>query len=112
MASLWNTDPYYVGGVDMMPTAAMNVVGVIAPVEIFLNVEAALTQAVFSLRFTEKYIQDGIAYSRAVGEAAMADNAARQAAFDRANKAWSVYFRGGSTIGADKLNELNDLLIR
>jgi hypothetical protein len=69
---------------------------------------------VFSLRFTDKYIQDGIAYSRAVGEAAMADNAARQAVFDRANKAWSEYFRGSSTAGGDDFNrridEINDML--
>jgi len=114
MASLWNTNPYYVGGVDMTPTSAMNVVGIIAPTEDFLNVEAVLTQAVFSLRFTEKYIQDGIAYSKAVGEAAMADNAARQAVFDRANKAWSEYFRGGPTAGGDDFNrridEINDML--
>jgi hypothetical protein len=114
MASLWNTDPYYVGGVDMAPTSAMNVVGIVAPAEDFLNVEATLTQAVFSLRFTDKYIQDGIAYSRAVGEAAMADNAARQAVFDRANKAWSEYFRGSSTAGGDDFNrridEINDML--
>lgn len=110
MASLWNTDPYYVGGVDMTPTSAMHVTGIIAPTEDFLNVEATLTQAVFSLRFTEEYIQDAIAYSKAVGEAAMADNAARQAVFDKANKAWSEYFRGGPTIDSDNLNELNDLL--
>jgi hypothetical protein len=92
----------------------MNVVGIVAPAEDFLNVEATLTQAVFSLRFTDKYIQDGIAYSRAVGEAAMADNAARQAVFDRANKAWSEYFRGSSTAGGDDFNrridEINDML--
>jgi hypothetical protein len=35
---------------------------------------------------------------------------ARQAVFDRANKAWSEYFRGGPTIDSDNLNELNDLL--
>jgi len=111
MASLWNTIPYYVGGVDMTPTAALHLAGIIAPVEDFLNVEATLTQSVFSLRFTEKYIQDGIAYSTAVGEAAMASNAARQAVFDKANKAWSEHFRGGgSDIDIDKLNELNDLL--
>jgi hypothetical protein len=110
MASLWNTNPYYVGGVDMTPTSAMHVTGVIAPTEDFLNVEATLTQAVFSLRFTEEYIQDAIAYSKAVGEAAMADNAARQAVFDKANKAWSEYFRGGPTIDSDNLNKLNDLL--
>lgn len=114
MASLWNTDPFYVGGVDMTPTSAMNVAGIIVPTEDFLKVETALTQAVFSLRFTEKYIQDGIAYSRAVGEAAMADNAARQAVFDRANKAWSEYFRGGPTAGGDDFNrrigEINDML--
>ncbi len=110
MASLWNTNPYYVGGVDMTPTSAMHVTGVIAPTEDFLNVEATLTQAVFSLRFTEKYIQDAIAYSKAVREAAMADNAARQAVFDKANKAWSEYFRGEPTIDSNNLNELNDLL--
>ena len=110
MASLWNTNPYYVGGVDMTPTSAMHVTGVIAPTENFLNVEATLTQAVFSLRFTEEYIQDAIAYSKAVGEAAMADNAARQAVFDKANKAWSEYFRGGPTIDSENLNKLNDLL--
>ena len=110
MASLWNTNPYYVGGVDMTPTSAMHVTGVIAPTEDFLNVEATLTQAVFSLRFTEEYIQDAIAYSKAVGEAAMADNAARQAVFDKANKAWSEYFRDGPAIDSDNLNELNDLL--
>lgn len=113
VASLWNTLPYYVGGVDMTPTAALHVVGVIAPVEDFLNVEAILTQSVFSLRFTEQYIQDGIAYSIAVGEAAMASNAELQAAFDRKNKAWSEYFRGngsGSDIDIGKLNELNNLL--
>ena len=110
MASLWNTNPYYVGGVDMTPTSAMHVAGVIAPAEDFLNIEATLTQAVFSLQFTEEYIQDAIAYSKAVGEAAMANNAARQAVFDKANRAWSEYFRGGTTISSDNLNELNNLL--
>ncbi len=98
IASLWNTTPYYVGGVDMTPTSAMNVMGIIAPQEDFLNVEAALTQSVFSLRFTEEYIRDAIAYSKAVGEAAMADNAARQAVFDEANRAWGEYFRGAPDI--------------
>ena len=110
MASLWNTNPYYVGGVDMTPTSAMHVTGVIAPAEDFLNIEATLTQAVFSLQFTEEYIQDAIAYSKAVGEAAMANNAARQAVFDKANRAWSEYFRGGSTLSYDNLNELSNLL--
>lgn len=110
MASLWNTNPYYVNGVDMSPTSAMHVTGVIAPTEDFVNVEATLTKAVFSLQFTEEYIQDGIAYSSAVGEAAMADNAARQAVFDKSNKAWSEYFRGGDTMSNDTLNDINDLL--
>ena len=116
MASLWNTNPYFVGGVDMSPTSAMHVTGVIAPTEDFLNVEATLTQAVFSLRFTEEYIQDAIAYSKAVGEAAMASNAALQAVFDKANKAWSKYFRGSPTAGGDDFNnridEINDMLDR
>ncbi len=116
MASLWNTNPYFVGGVDMSPTSAMHVTGVIAPTEDFLNVEATLTQAVFSLRFTEEYIQDAIAYSKAVGEAAMASNAALQAVFDKANKAWSEYFRGSPTAGGDDFNnridEINDMLDR
>lgn len=110
MASLWNTNPYFVGGVDMTPTSATHVTGVIAPTEDFVNVEAALTQAVFSLHFTEEYIRDAIAYSRSVGEAAMEDNAARQAVFDKANRAWSEYFRGGDTIDNDTLDEINNLL--
>jgi hypothetical protein len=109
IASLWNSTPYYVGGVDMTPTSAMNVTGVIAPQEDFLNVEAALTQSVFSLRFTEEYIQDAIAYSKAVGEAAMADNAARQAVFDEANRKWGEYFRGEPDID-DIINKLKDII--
>lgn len=109
IASLWNTTPYYVSGVDMTPTSAMNVTGVIAPQEDFLNVEAKLTQSVFSLRFTEDYIRDAIAYSKAVGEAAMADNAARQAVFDEANRAWGEYFRGAPDIDSI-LDRLRDLL--
>lgn len=114
MASLWKTSTYYVDGVDMMPTSATYVTGVVAPAEDFINVENVLTQAVFSLRFTQQYITDGVAYSQAVGQAAMADNAARQAVFDKANKAWSTYFRGSGsgsgTFDSGKLNELNDLL--
>lgn len=112
MASLWNTDVYYIDGVDMMPTAGLHVAGVIAPVEDFLSVEQTLTQSVFSLQFTEEYIQNGIEYSRTVGQMAMESNAARQAIYDKANKAWSVQFRGsgGSTIDNDKLNDLNDML--
>lgn len=112
MASLWNTGSSYMDGVDMMPTAALHVAGVIAPVEDFLNVEQTLTQSVFSLQFTEEYIQAGIQYSQKTGEAAMESNAARQAIYDKANKAWSDQFRGsgGSTIDKDKLNELNDML--
>lgn len=111
MASMWKTNPYFVNGVDMMPTSALNVFGVIAPAEDFKNVEEALTQAVFSLRFTEEYIREGIAYSTAVGEAAMADNAARWAVFDEANRKWSAYFRGGSTSGGSStLNEIDDIL--
>ena len=108
VASLWNSTPYYVSGIDMTPTSAMNVTGVIAPQEDFLNVEAALTQSVFSLRFTEEYIQDAIAYSKAVGEAAMADNAARQAVFDEANRKWGEYFRGEPDIDGiiDKLKDI------
>lgn len=108
MASLWNSTPYYLGGIDMTPTSAMNVTGVIAPQEDFLNVEAALMQSVSSLRFTQEYIQDAIAYSKAVGEAAMADNAARQAVFDEANRAWGEYFRGEPDIESilDKLKDI------
>lgn len=96
----------------MMPTAGLHVAGVIAPVEDFLSVEQTLTQSVFSLQFTEEYIQNGIEYSRTVGQMAMESNAARQAIYDKANKAWSVQFRGsgGSTIDNDKLNDLNDML--
>ncbi len=76
----------------------------------------AINNSGFLLRFTEEYIQDAIAYSKAVGEAAMADNAALQAVFDKANKAWSEYFRGSPTASGDDFNnridEINDMLDR
>lgn len=106
MSSILKTNPYYINGVDMMPTSAINVSGIIAPVDNFKNVEMELSQSLYSLRFSENYIREGIAYSKAVGEAAMADNAARQAVFDKANKAWSDYFRGNTST----LDEINNLL--
>jgi hypothetical protein len=108
MASLWNSTLYYMDGIDMTPTAAMHVTGVIAPEYDFVNVEATLIESVSSLQFTMEYIQEAIDYSRRVGEAAMADNAARWAVFDRAAKAWSEYFRGGSTY--DNLDDINNML--
>ncbi|NLL92334.1 MAG: hypothetical protein GX222_08005 [Ruminococcaceae bacterium] len=108
MASLWNSTPYYMDGIDMTPTAAMHVTGIIAPEYDFVNVEATLIESVTSLQFTMEYIQEAIDYSRRVGEAAMADNAARWAVFDRAAKAWSKYFRGGSTY--DNLDDINNML--
>ena len=110
MASISKTMSYYVGYADMTPTSAMNVTGVIAPKEDFLDVEVVLTESVFSLRFTGEYIKDGIAYSKNVGENAMADNAARQEVFDEANRKWREYFRGEPDIGdiIDKLDDIFD----
>lgn len=93
-ASLGGTLPFYVGGVDMSPASALNVIGVIAPRETFLKLEDVLTQAVSSLRFTDQYIQDGIAYSRSIGQAAMANNEALWAVFDEYTRQWTAYFRG------------------
>lgn len=93
-ASIGTLGPLYIEGIDMGAASALNVTGVIAPRETFLNVEAALTQAVSSLRFTEQYINDGVEYSRAVGEAAMANNEALWSVFDEYTRKWTEYFRG------------------
>ena len=92
-ASIWSTQGYYIGNVDMMPTAALNVTGVIAPQTDFLAVEGILTQAVFSLAFTVEYAQQASKHIRDTGEAALADNAAKQAIYDAAQDAWDAYIR-------------------
>lgn len=93
-ACLSTTGTSYVGGIDMNPAGALNVTGVIAPKEAFQDVEAALTEAVSSLRFSDQYLQDGVEYSRAVGQAAMANNEARWAVFDECLRNWTTQFRG------------------
>ncbi len=93
-ASIWNTQSYLVGNVDMAPTAALNVTGVIAPQADFAAVQGVLTQAVFSLAFSREYMKEAMDHIRATGEAALADNAARQAVYDAANAAWDAYIRG------------------
>ncbi|MGI6334136.1 MAG: hypothetical protein ACOX1A_05955 [Saccharofermentanales bacterium] len=92
-ASIWSTQGYYIGNVDMMPTAALNVTGVIAPQTDFMAVEGILTQAVFSLTFTVEYARQASAHIRETGEAALADNAAKQAIYDAAHDAWDAYIR-------------------
>ncbi|MGI6192625.1 MAG: hypothetical protein ACOYI3_03580 [Christensenellales bacterium] len=92
-ASFWNSQPYYINNVDMSPTSAMTVTGVIAPQADFLAVEAALTQAAFSLRFTQEYLNEAIDYIHRTGEAAMANNEHIQQIYDAANLAWDLYIR-------------------
>lgn len=93
-ASIWNTQGYFVGNVDMTPTAALNVTGVITPQADFADLQGVLTQAVFSLAFSRAYLKEATDYIQATGEAALADSAARQAVYDAANDAWDAYIRG------------------
>lgn len=94
-ASTWSTQAYFVGNVDMSATAALNVTGVITPQADFADLQGVLTQAVFSLAFSREYMKEAMDYIQATGEAALADNAARQAVYDAANDAWDAYIRGG-----------------
>jgi hypothetical protein len=92
-ASIWNTQGYFAGDIDMSPTAALNVTGVIAPQTDFEAVEGVLTQAVFSLTFTEEYLREANESIQATGEAALASSAALQAIYDECNQAWDDYIR-------------------
>ena len=92
-ASILNTPGYYVWSVDLAATAALNVTGVIVPETDFKEAEKILTEAVFSLTFTEDYINKAKEHIKKTGEAAMASNAERQKILDAANAVWSDNFR-------------------
>jgi hypothetical protein len=79
--------------VDTYPLAVYNISGVMAPQESFDKVEQVLTQAAFSLRFTQPYMNAAIAATQAGTADALAENAALQDIYDEANAAWDAYIR-------------------
>lgn len=87
-ASLVDVGSYELSGVDMLPLSAISVTGVLAPQDTFVEVEQALTQALYSLTFSDAYIQEANEYARRTGETAMANNAALQATYDSYNASW------------------------
>lgn len=87
-ASLIDLGAYELDGVDMSPLSALGVSGVIAPQATFVEVEQMLTQAIYSLTFTDAYVSEANEYARKTGEIAMANNKALQATYDGYNAAW------------------------
>lgn len=79
--------------VDTFPLAVYNISGVMAPQESFNEVEQVLTQAAFSLRFTQKYMAEAVTATQAGTADALAANAALQEVYDAANAAWDAYIR-------------------
>ena len=90
-ASLVPGTPTYQGGADVSFLQAYSVSGVLAPKDGFLDVEQTLSQAIYSLSFTQAYVDEANAYTIREGEAAMAANAALQETYARYNEAWRSY---------------------
>jgi hypothetical protein len=79
--------------IDTFPLAVYNISGVMAPQETFNDVEQILTQAAFSLRFTQAYTNAAVALTQAGTADALYANAVVQYVFDVANAAWDIYIR-------------------
>ena len=78
------------GGVDMLPLSALSVSGVLAPQDSFVEVEQVLSDAIYSLNFTDSYVNEAQNYIKETAEGYMAANAALQATYDSYNAAWSA----------------------
>lgn len=89
-ASLYSVGTYYMNGVDMLPLSALSVSGVLAPQDSFVEVEQVLSDAVYSLNFTDSYVTEAQNYIKQTAEGYMAANAALQATYDSYNAAWSA----------------------
>ena len=62
---------YMLDNVDVSPSrSAMNIFGIIAPVDQFSAVSASLTESLCSFRFTDEYIQEGINATNMIGQSA------------------------------------------
>ena len=79
--------------VDTFPLAVYNISCVMAPQETFDEVEQVLTQAAFSLRFSQAYMDEAVTATQAGTADALAANAALQDIYDAANYAWDAYIR-------------------
>mgnify|MGYP000857308626 CR=1 FL=1 len=89
-ASIYSVGTYYMGGVDMLPLSALSVSGVLAPQDSFVEVEQVLSDAIYSLNFTDSYVNEAQNYIKETAEGYMAANAALQATYDSYNAAWSA----------------------
>lgn len=92
-ASIYSGPSYMQDEIDMSLIAALGVTGVIAPQSDFAQVEELLSQAVFSLTFTQKYVDEAIEAGEDDFNRAMVNNQTTQAAFDAYNAAWDAYIR-------------------
>jgi len=81
------------GTVDTYPMSVYNISGVMAPQASFDAVEQTLAQAVFSLEFTQEYVNEAIQTMQDNTADALAINAATQAVYDVYNAAWDAYIR-------------------
>lgn len=92
-ASLIPSPSYVEGGVDQSWVEAVGVTGVLAPADAFEGVEEILTQAAFSLQFSDAYMAEAQTYAQAQTTQALAENAILQMTYDTVNAAWSARFR-------------------
>ena len=93
-ASLVPGKPEYQDGIDLSFMEAYSVSGVLAPAGSFLGVEQILSEAIYSLDFTQAYVKEADEYTKKSGEDAMASNAALQATYEKYNEAWHSYISG------------------
>ncbi|NLA95438.1 MAG: hypothetical protein GX838_01135 [Clostridiaceae bacterium] len=111
-ASIYSAGTYYMGGVDMLPLSALSVSGVLAPQDSFVEVEQVLSDAIYSLNFTDSYVNEAQNYIKNTAEGYMAANASLQATYDSYNAAWSArqisydiisQKNSDATLGCDRL---------
>lgn len=80
--------------IDTSPLAVYNISGVMAPQDQFDAVSDILSQAVFSLNFSQEYADEAKRAAEDSTADALAANAVLQAVYDAYNEAWDEYIRG------------------
>ena len=92
--SVADAGSYVLNGVDTAPSrCAMNVFGVIAPEGEFDAVAATLIESLSSFRFTEAYIQEGIAATDLLGQNAAERSRQNMAMMDEITARFCFYIR-------------------
>lgn len=92
-ASLYSAPSVMYDNIDMSFIAALGVTGVIAPQSDFEQVEQILSQAAFSLTFTQAYVDEAKEAGEDDFNKTMVNNQTTQAAYDAYNAAWDAYIR-------------------